>query len=58
MDETSPHLRTATELIAKATELRTMAATATTTDVKDALLRLASRYEAIAAVRGSGRLRG
>ena len=41
--------RRATELRAKAVELRGMAATAMTEDVRDALLRLAGGYEVLAA---------
>jgi hypothetical protein len=37
------------ELQARAAELRRMAATATTEDVRDALLRLAARIEALVA---------
>jgi len=40
--------QTSAELFAKAAEMRNMAATATTADVKEALLRLASRYEVVA----------
>ncbi len=43
--------RTAAELPAKAAELRSMAATARTEDVRDALLRLARRFETVAAMR-------
>ena len=41
----------AEELLARAAEVRRMAETATTSDVSDALLRLAERYEAAAADR-------
>lgn len=41
--------RTAEELNAKAAELRNMAATATSMDMMAALLRLADRYEQVAA---------
>jgi hypothetical protein len=40
--------RTAAQLRARAAQLRSMAATATTLDVVDALLRLAQRYEDVA----------
>ena len=43
--------RTVEELLARAAEVRRMAETATTSDVSDALLRLAERYEAAAANR-------
>ena len=39
------------EVRAKASEMRAMAATATTQDVMSALLRLAERYDALAAAR-------
>ena len=42
--------RTAEEFLARAKELRILAATATTQDVIDALLRLADRYEEAARV--------
>jgi len=47
----SPTGRTSVELLAKADELRAMATTATTVDVKQALLVLADRYEGLAAKR-------
>jgi len=40
--------RTVAELLGTAAELRRMAATATTADVIDSLLRLAERYEIVA----------
>jgi len=42
---------TAQELTARSAELRAMAATATTAQVRDALLKLATRCEAVAASR-------
>jgi len=47
----APARRTSVELQAKADELRGMATTATTADVKQALLVLAGRYEGLAAKR-------
>ena len=49
----SPRLseRTPAELLARAAEYRRMAETASTADVRDALLRLAERLEAMAARR-------
>ena len=44
-----PSRRTTAELTAKAAELRQMAATATTQEARDALLRLADRYDRVAA---------
>ena len=44
--------RTVAELTKTAVELRRMAATATTEDVMNSLLRLAERYEALARQRG------
>jgi hypothetical protein len=43
--------RTAEELLARAAEVRRMAESATTSDVSEALLRLAERYESAAADR-------
>ena len=42
----------AAELLERAAEIRRMSATATTPDVRDALERLAARYERVAASRG------
>jgi hypothetical protein len=47
----APTRRSSVELQAKAHELRGMATTATTADVKQALLVLADRYEGLAAKR-------
>jgi hypothetical protein len=44
--------RTVAELTKTAAELRRMAATATTQDVMNSLLRLAERYETVARQRG------
>jgi hypothetical protein len=47
----SPSKRTVIELLARADELRRMAQTARTSDIRDALLVLAKRFEALAAKR-------
>jgi hypothetical protein len=46
--------RTAEELTARAVEYRNMAATATTAVARDALLRLAKRFEDAVATRATG----
>ena len=43
-----PSELTPAELLARGAEYRAMAATASTQDVRDALIRLAERYEALA----------
>jgi hypothetical protein len=53
MDDPRPPLSalTATELLRRAEEYRTMAAAATTADIRDALLALANRFALLAAQR-------
>ncbi len=43
-----PSQQTAAELLARAAEYRRMAETATAPDVRDALIRLAERFESLA----------
>jgi hypothetical protein len=53
---TPTHMRTVSELRARADELRRMAQTARTADVQDALVALAERFEGLAVTRSAERI--